>query len=114
VPAATAADATTEAVAMTDSPRTAHRRPRGIDRISVALFSAAGFFVVLALLATQLQPTAFGNVRQPAAAVRKLYVTKVIETIADGRGPDSSSSSNPVASSTAAPAAPAAPVTGSS
>jgi hypothetical protein len=57
---------------------------------------------------------AFGNSAQRPVALRKVYVTKVIETIVGGAGRNTSSSSQAVSSATAAPAANATPTTRSS
>ncbi len=62
-------------------------RPSGSDRLAVALFSIAGFLVVLAaLLVRQMSATNYGGCH-PVSVVRKIYRTTVVETIAGGGGP---------------------------
>jgi hypothetical protein len=69
------------------APRRPARRPRrgGADRLSVALFSLAAFLVVLTLLAGQLR-LAGGSRAGHMIVVRKVYVTRVVETVVGVRG----------------------------
>lgn len=73
----TAATATVAAVATT-SPAT--RRTAGPDRISVWLFTLAAFLVVLALMAWQFRPAAPKR-PAPVIVMRRVYETRVVETV---------------------------------
>lgn len=75
----------------------------GPDRLSIVLFSAALFLILLALLAHQLRSASLAKTPR-YTLVRKVYRTRVIETII-GPGPVSVSQS--VASSGSLSAAPA-------
>jgi hypothetical protein len=56
------------------------------DRLTVVLFTLAGFLAVLAVLAHQLP--AFGRSdSRPSPVVRKIYRTTVIETLVGSAGP---------------------------
>lgn len=56
------------------------------DRLTVVLFTLAGFLAVLAVLAHQLP--AFGRSdSRPSPIVRKIYRTTVIETLVGSAGP---------------------------
>ena len=56
------------------------------DRLTVVLFTLAGFLAVLAVLAHQLP--AFGHSdSRPSPVVRKIYRTTVIETLVGSAGP---------------------------
>lgn len=82
--------------------RAARRSRGGPDPLSIALFSLALFMVLLALLAHQL--AAAPGKTAHYTLVRKIYRTRVIETII---GPGPSSVSQSVASSGSLSAAPA-------
>jgi hypothetical protein len=83
-------------------------RPRatatGPDRITVLLMTLAGVLAVLAVLAWQFSAAATLPPRR-VVVVRKIYVTRVVETI-HGDGPGGSSVTQSVSTSgTSAPAA---------
>jgi hypothetical protein len=115
-----------ETMAATDAPLAANRsaasgshraggqaRPSAAaDRLTVALFSATAFLVVLAVLASQLPAAKYAG-PAPVHVLRKIYRTTVIETIAAGTGPSGTSVSQSVSSSGAVNSAPA-PTTRSS
>ena len=69
--------------------------------MSVALFSIAGFLAVLALLGSQLGPTAAHGARR-SVIVRRIYQTTVQERVIGSRGGRASSSSSQSSSSSAA------------
>lgn len=87
----------------------ARRRPAaGPDRLSVVFFTLAAFFAVLALMAWQLHPTGT-SVRRTLVTVRRVYETRVVETIVPT--PGRSTSSQSVSSSGTPYLGAAAPVT---
>jgi hypothetical protein len=90
--------------------RLPRRASAGADRVTVFLITAALFLGVLAFLAFQLSATV-----APAAhrmvVVRRIYETRVVETI---RGGGSGTSVSQSVSSSGSGALPAAPVTRSS
>lgn len=96
------------------SPRPHVRRTgAGPDRASVTLFSLAAFLAVLALLGWQLRATPARTApARPVVVLRRIYETKVIETI-PGSGSGASVSQS-VSSSGSGSAAVAAPTTRSS
>ena len=63
------------------------RRPAatGPDRLTVVLLTLAGFLALLALLAGQLGSGATTRLR-PIATIRRVYETRVIETVVGGAG----------------------------
>ena len=67
------------------------------DRLTVALFSATAFLVVLAVLASQLPAAKYAG-SPPVRVLRKVYRTTVVETIAGGTGPSGTSVSRSVSS----------------
>jgi hypothetical protein len=76
------------------------------DRLTVVLFTVAGFLAVLAILAHQLP--AFGRAdRRPVPVLRKVYLTTVVETIVGSGGPTSVTRSVSGSSSEASQPAPA-------
>lgn len=77
-----------ESAPQTRAPRRPAARPRGggADRLTVALFSLASFLVVLALLAGQFRLTAPGASQKRVIIVRKVYETRVVETVIGARG----------------------------
>ena len=81
--------------------------PAGPDRMSVVLFTLAGFLVVLSLLAWQLGAGKSTHLR-PVTTLRRIYETRVITTIVGGSGRGGSSVSQSTSSggsySAAAPA----------
>jgi len=87
------------------------RPAAGPDRLSVAIFTLAAFFAVLALMAWQLGPTG-APVRRTLVTVRRVYETRVLETIVPT--PGRSTSSQSVSSSGTPYLGTAAPVTRSS
>ncbi len=68
--------------------RPARRVAAGPDRLSVVLFTLAGFLCVLALLSWQLG-TGGGGRPRPIVAARRIYETRVVETIVGGPGASS-------------------------
>ena len=90
-------------------PASRRRGSGGPDRLTVMLFTIAGFLVVLALLAHQLPAANYGGSR-PVSVLRKIYRTTVIETIVGGSEPGGTSVSQSVSSSGSAATA-AAPTT---
>jgi hypothetical protein len=90
------------AMAATTRPRA--WRTAGPDRITVMLITLAGFLAVLALMAGQLR----GNVAvhaNPPVVLRRIYITRVVETVpASARG-GSSVTESVSSSGTSSPAA---------
>jgi hypothetical protein len=87
--------------------RAGSSRPRGrggSDRLSVLLFSLAAFLAVFALLVSQL-PAAGSAVSQPVPVLRKIIITRIIETIKGGSGPNGTSVSQSVSGSSSGPSA---------
>lgn len=84
----------------------------GPDRTSVLLFSVAVFLAVLALLAWQLRATPARTAAHPILVVRRVYETKIVETIRGGAGASSVSQSVSSSGSGAIPVS--APTTRSS
>lgn len=81
------------------------RPGRGPDRLSVMLLGLAVFLAMLALLASQLRGTATQGYAARAVVHRRIYLTKVIETIpGPGKGTSVSQSVSSSGSSYAAPA----------
>ena len=74
------------------------------------LMTLAGFLLVLALLASQLRPTAPAP-RRPVVVLRRVYETRVIETIPGGSGRGGTSVSQSVSSSGAVGGGSASPTT---
>jgi hypothetical protein len=99
------------------SPSGAHTRARGRsgpDRLTVALLALAGFLTVLALLAAQLNSDAV-NVRASRAIVlRRVYETRVVETISGPGSRGGRSVTQSVSSSGSSYTSGAAPSTRSS
>ena len=102
--------------AATTEPRAVRGRSRrsrsGPDRLTVALFATAGFLVLLALLAWQMSPSAAGGGQRPVIVIRRVYETRIVETIrrsAPGTGGTSVSQS--VSSSGSPPASNGVPTT---
>lgn len=73
------------AMAATTTERPAPRPTAGPDRLSVALFVLAGFLSMLAVMAWQLGAGASARPR-PVVAIRRIYETRVVETIVGGTG----------------------------
>jgi hypothetical protein len=93
---------------MADRDASPRRDGSGADRISVTLFSVAGFLAVLALLGSQLGQTAAHSAHRPVV-VRRIYATTVDERVIGPRdGTASSSSTESSSSSAAAPLPPLA------
>lgn len=76
---------TTEAPDRRGAANARRRSAVGPDRLTVVLFTLAGFLSVLALMAWQLGSGASVKAR-PVTAVRRIYETRVVETIAGGAG----------------------------
>ena len=100
---------------MTTAATSRRRKPTtvGPDRLSSGLFALAGFLAVLALLAWQLKAAPTATTR-PVVLLRRVYQTRIIETVhGPARGAPAVSQS--VSSSgSAAPLPPAPPTTSSS
>jgi hypothetical protein len=83
------------------------------DRPTIALFSLAGFLVVLALLGSQLGVVGHAGARPREVLVRRVYQTTVVErvprSVAIGASTGSSTVTQSVSGSSSIPAA--APVT---
>ena len=90
--------------------RPARRRAAGADRLTVGLFSLAAFLLVLAFLAGQLHVIA-SSTPPRVMVVRKVYVTRVIETVKGGSGRGGTSVSQSVSSAGSAQAVYSAPTT---
>jgi hypothetical protein len=86
------------AAARPASGRRGRRSSAGPDRLTVALFTVAGFLVVLALLSQKL-PTTGHPSSVPVHVVRKIYRTTIVETIVGASGPSGASVSQSVSSS---------------
>lgn len=69
----------------TTTKRPGHRAASGPDRVTVVLFTLAGFLAVLSLLAWQLGAGASARPR-PIVAIRRVYETRIVETIGGGTG----------------------------
>jgi len=81
------------------------------DRPTIALFSLAGFLVVLALLGSQLGVGGHAASARPREVlVRRIYQTTVVERVPRSATAGSSAVTQSVSGSTSIPAA-AAPVT---
>jgi hypothetical protein len=78
----------------------------------VILFSVAAFLAVLALLAGQLRSGAAPAAPRPVILIRRIYETRVVETV-PGRGSGTSVSQSVLSTGSTIPAAPA-PTTRSS
>ena len=81
-----AATAVTGATAMATTTRNRPPRTAGPDRITVMLITLAVFLTVLALLAGQLRANV-GVRAHPQLVLRRIYITRVVETVpASARG----------------------------
>lgn len=94
--------------------RPGRRAASGPDRLTVLLLTIAAFLAVLAVLAGQLQATGSGSPARPVVVLRKVYETRVVETVnGAGAGAGGTSVTQSVSSSgSASPAS--APTTRSS
>jgi hypothetical protein len=54
------------------------------DRLTVALLTLATFFVLLGFLAKEVESSSTGPARRPVTVLRRVYETRVIETIPPG------------------------------
>jgi len=106
--AATAAMAT---VAETTSRRASPAR--GPDGVTVTLLTVAGFLVILALLAWQMRSAPTRPARR-VIVMRRVYETRVVETVVGGSGPGGRSITQSVSGSAPASSPSATPVTRSS
>ncbi len=87
--------------------RSGGRSASGPDRFTVWLLSCAAFLVVLALLAGELRGPAPRTAHKPVVVLRRVYETRVIETVrgpAGGGGGGTSVSQSVSSSGSAAPA----------
>lgn len=75
---------TTELAPSQRRPRAAPRRTSGPDRVTVILLSVAGFLVVLSLLAGQLPSLGTKAAPHRVVVIRRVYETRVIETVPNG------------------------------
>src|SRR5689334_12357274 len=88
--------------------RASRVRRAGFDHLTAAMLSLAAFLAVLALLAWQLRSGAASRPR-PVVVLRRVYETRVVETLVGAPGPASSSSQSVSTSAVSSPGA--APVT---
>jgi hypothetical protein len=104
-----AATTATERTAPLRRPHPTRGRAAGPDRLTVLLLTVAAFLLVLALLASQLRPAAAPAQPRPVVVLRKIYETRVVETVpGPGAGGTSITQSQSVSSSgSAAGSAPA-------
>ena len=78
----------------------------GPDRLTVVLLAVAAFLVVLALLASELRPSSASGPQRHVVVLRRLYETRVIETVVGPGSAGNNSVTQSVSSSgsTAVPA----------
>ncbi len=90
------------------------RAASGPDRLTVLLLTVAAFLAVLAVLASQLRVSSVGGSAKPVVVLRKVYETRVVETV-NGKGGATGGTSVTQSVSSSGSAAPAsAPTTRSS
>jgi hypothetical protein len=103
---------------MTTAAETTRRRaPRvgGPDGVTVTMLTVAGFLLVLALLAWQMRSSSAAAPPHRVVVVRRVYETRVVETVVGGRGQTGGSSVTQSVSGSAGPSvSPSAAVTHSS
>jgi hypothetical protein len=82
-----------------------HRRrdAAGPDRLTVVMLTLAGFLAVLALMAWQLGAGASVQAR-PVVTIRRVYETRVVETVVGGAARSSVTQSTSSSGSAGAPA----------
>jgi hypothetical protein len=96
-------------VAMTAATTTRPQRAAGPDRVTVMLLTLTVFLIILGALAWQMRSVSARPVRR-MVVLRRVYETRVIETVVGATG-DGSSVTRSVSSSGSAAALPAAPTT---
>ena len=85
---------------MATAATTRRRGTAGPDRVTIALFSLAGFLVVLALLGSQLGVVGHANADRPREVlVRRVYQTTVVERVPHSVAAGSSTGSSTVTQS---------------
>ena len=90
------------------------RAASGPDRLTVLLLTIAAFLAVLAVLAGQLRVSSAGSSLKPVVVLRKVYETRVVETV-NGKGGGTRGTSVTQSVSSSGSAAPtSAPTTRSS
>ncbi len=87
----------------TATERPGRRLAAGPDRLSVVLFTLAGFLSVLALLSWQLTPAGVTRPRR-VVAIRRIYEKRVVETIVGRAGGSSVTQSTSSSGSYGSPA----------
>ncbi len=85
------------------------RRASGPDRLTVWLLAGAAFLAVLALLAGQLRAGPSRTAAASVVVVRRIYETRIVETVPSAGGGAGGTSVSQSVSSSAAPTA-SAPV----
>jgi len=99
--------AETESLARSGRRGSGGRRASGPDRLTVWLLAGAAFLAVLALLAGQLRAGTSRTAAAPVVVVRRIYETRIVETVPSAGGGGTSVSQS--VSSSGAPVA-SAPV----
>jgi hypothetical protein len=105
-----------ETAAMATAAETTSRRAspaRGPDGVTVTLLTVAGFLVILALLAWQMRSAPTHPARR-VIVMRRIYETRVVETIVGGSRRGGSSITQSVSSSAPTSSLSTSPVTRSS
>ncbi len=106
--------AATEQAAEIGRPRPGRRAASGPDRLTVLLLTIAAFLAVLALLAGQLRVSSAGGPPHPVVVLRKVYETRVVETVRGKGGAAGGTSVTQSVSSSGSAAPASAPTTRSS
>jgi hypothetical protein len=101
--------AETESLAHSGRRGSGGRRTSGPDRLTVWLVAGAAFLAVLALLAGQLRARTSRTAAAPVVVVRRIYETRIVETVPSAGGAAAGTSVSQSVSSSGAPAA-SAPV----
>jgi hypothetical protein len=109
LPGRVEADTDTTTVAMAAVTTTSRRRPTGPDRVTVMLLSLTVFLVILAVLAWQVR-SAPARPGRRMVVVRRVYETRVVETVVGAPGGGSSVTQSVSSSGSASPL-PAGPTT---
>jgi hypothetical protein len=89
------------------------RRTREPDGVTVTMLTVAAFLVILALLAWPMRSSPAGPARR-VVVLRRVYETRVVETVVGGAGRGGTSVAQSVSDSAPASSLPVIPVTRSS